>query len=46
MRYLIDGYNVMFAGGPVPRRSDPKALRRQRTRFLNELADALGAIDA
>jgi uncharacterized protein len=46
MRYLIDGYNLMYAGGLVPPRLGPDGLRRVRTRFLNDLADALGAIDS
>ncbi len=46
VRYLIDGYNLMYAGGLLGKKLGPEAFRRVRTRFLNELADTLGAIDA
>ena len=46
MRYLIDGYNVMYAGGLLGKRSGPDNFRRVRTRFLNDLAAALGPVDA
>jgi uncharacterized protein len=42
MRWLIDGYNVMHAGGRVKRDLKPTAFRDARRRFLNDLADALG----
>jgi uncharacterized protein len=47
MRYLIDGYNVMYAGGLLDgKRLGSAGFRRARTRFLNRLADALGPVDA
>lgn len=46
MRYLIDGYNLMYAGGLLGKRLGPDGFRRVRTRFLNDLADALGPLDA
>ena len=46
MRILIDGYNLMFAGGLLGGRLGPDGLRKIRHRFLNDLAAALGPIDA
>ena len=46
MRYLIDGYNLMYAGGHLGKRLGPGGFRKVRTRFLNDLADALGLVDA
>ena len=46
MRYLIDGYNLMFAGGLLGKRLGPQAFRRIRDRFLNDLAGALGSVDS
>ncbi len=46
MRYLIDGYNLMYAGGLLGKRLGPKGFRTVRTRFLNDLADTLGPLDA
>lgn len=46
LRYLIDGYNLMYAGGLLGKPLGPDAFRRVRTRFLNELANTLGAVDA
>lgn len=46
MRYLIDGYNVMYEGGLLGKRLGPDGFRRVRLRFLNDLADALGPFDA
>ena len=46
MRYLIDGYNLMYAGGLLGKRLGPDGFRKVRTRFLNDLADALGPLDA
>ena len=47
MRYLIDGYNVMYAGGLLDgKRLGSDGFRQARTRFLNDLADALGPVDA
>ena len=46
MRVLIDGYNVMFANGLLGKRLGPDGLRKIRHRFLNDLADALGPLDA
>jgi predicted RNA-binding protein with PIN domain len=41
MRWLIDGYNVMHAGGRIAPGIKPEPFRRARRRFLDELADAL-----
>jgi predicted RNA-binding protein with PIN domain len=46
MRLLIDGYNLMHAAGRMSRRFGPDGLRRARHRFLNELAHALGPVQA
>jgi predicted RNA-binding protein with PIN domain len=46
MRYLIDGYNLMYAGGLLGKRFGPDGFRKVRARFLNELADTLGPVDA
>jgi len=46
MRLLIDGYNVMYALGLLGKRLGPDGFRKVRTRFLNDLADALGAVEA
>jgi predicted RNA-binding protein with PIN domain len=46
MRYLIDGYNLMYAGGLLGEREAPAVFRRVRTRFLNDLAHALGPLEA
>lgn len=46
MRVLIDGYNVMFAGGLLGQRLGPDGLRKIRHRFLNDLSDALGPLDS
>ncbi len=46
MRYLIDGYNLMHAMGLMNRRFGPDGLRKARHRFLNNLAAALGPVDA
>ncbi|MGO9599105.1 MAG: NYN domain-containing protein [Isosphaeraceae bacterium] len=44
MLWLIDGYNLMHAIiGPEGKRLPPSAFRLQRRRFLNFLADCLGA---
>jgi uncharacterized protein len=46
MRLLIDGYNLMYAVGLLGKRFGPDGFRKVRRRFLNDLADALGAIEA
>lgn len=46
MRILIDGYNLMYAMGLLGKRLGPDGLRKVRHRFLTDLADALGAVDA
>jgi predicted RNA-binding protein with PIN domain len=47
MRWLIDGYNLMHAAGAAgDARVTPEGFRRRRRRFLNELADVLGAQEA
>ena len=46
MRFLIDGYNLMHARGLLGRRFGPDGFRQARKRFLNDLAEALGPIDA
>ncbi len=42
MRWLIDGYNVMYAGGRLGPKLSREGFRRARRSFLDELADALG----
>jgi predicted RNA-binding protein with PIN domain len=42
MRWLIDGYNVMHAGGRVGPRLGREGFDRARRRFLDDLADAMG----
>ena len=46
MRTLIDGYNVMYAGGLLGRKFGPTGFRQTRQRFLNDLAATLGATEA
>jgi predicted RNA-binding protein with PIN domain len=43
MRWLIDGYNVMHAGGRLGPRLGREGFRRARRRFLDELAATVGA---
>jgi predicted RNA-binding protein with PIN domain len=42
MRWLIDGYNVMHAGGQLGPKLSRQGFRHARRRFLDELAGALG----
>jgi len=46
MRHLIDGYNLMYALGLPGKRQGPDGFRKLRTRFLNDLAAALGPVAA
>ena len=46
MRTLIDGYNLLFAGGHTERRFGPDEFRQVRQRFLDRLAVALDAAEA
>jgi len=46
MRTLIDGYNLMFAGGLLGRRLGPDGFRKVRHRFLNDLAATLDPVEA
>lgn len=46
LRILIDGYNLMYAIGAMPRNTAPDALRKLRHRFLNELGALIPPIDA
>lgn len=46
MRTLIDGYNVMFAGGLMGRKFGPDEFRQVRHRFLNDLAASMDATEA
>jgi predicted RNA-binding protein with PIN domain len=46
MHTLIDGYNLMHELGLLEKASTPQAFRKARTRFLNRLADGLGAVAA
>jgi predicted RNA-binding protein with PIN domain len=41
MRWLIDGYNVMHAGGRIGPKLGREGFRRARRRFLDDLAAAL-----
>jgi uncharacterized protein len=42
MRWLIDGYNVMHAGGRLGPKLSREGFRRARRRFLDEISAALG----
>ncbi len=46
MRTLIDGYNLMYAGGLLGRKFGPDGFRQVRHRFLNDLAATLDATEA
>lgn len=46
MRWLIDGYNVMYAGGRLGPKLGRDGFRRARRRFLDELARALPGEEA
>lgn len=46
MRILIDGYNVMYAGGLLHKRLAPDGLRKVRHRFLNDLTSWLDPVEA
>jgi len=46
MRWLIDGYNVMHAGGRLGPKLGREGFRRARRRFLNELVAALPTEEA
>ncbi|MGP0068984.1 MAG: NYN domain-containing protein [Isosphaeraceae bacterium] len=43
MRWVIDGYNIMHAGGRLGPKVGREAFRRARRRFLDDLAHALGS---
>jgi uncharacterized protein len=42
MRWLIDGYNVMHAGGRLGPKLSREGFRRARRRFLDEISAAVG----
>jgi predicted RNA-binding protein with PIN domain len=42
MRWLIDGYNIMHAGGRLGAKLSRSGFRRARRHFLDELSSALG----
>ena len=44
MRWLIDGYNVMHAGGRLGPKLSREGFRRARRRFLDELAAGARAV--
>jgi predicted RNA-binding protein with PIN domain len=44
MRWILDGYNVMHAGGRLGPKLGREGFRRTRRRFLDELAAALGPV--
>ncbi len=46
MRTLIDGYNLMYAGGLLGRKFGPDGFRQVRHRFLNDLATTLESTEA
>jgi predicted RNA-binding protein with PIN domain len=46
MRWLIDGYNVMHAGGLLGPRLGREGFRRARRRFLDQLSAALGPAES
>jgi predicted RNA-binding protein with PIN domain len=43
MQTLIDGYNLMYELGLLEKRLGPEGFRKARNRFLNRLAEGLGA---
>ncbi len=43
MRWLIDGYNIMHAGGRLESKLSREGFRRVRRKFLDDLAHALGS---
>src|SRR5262245_26205025 len=43
MRWLVDGYNVMHAGGRLGSKLSREGFRHARRRFLDEISAALGA---
>jgi predicted RNA-binding protein with PIN domain len=44
MQTLIDGYNLMYELGLLEKRLGPDGFRKARNRFLNRLAEGLGAV--
>jgi predicted RNA-binding protein with PIN domain len=46
MRWLIDGYNVMHAGGRLGPKLGREGFRRARRRFLDDISAALGPENA
>jgi predicted RNA-binding protein with PIN domain len=42
MRYLIDGYNLLYKLGLLPREHGPRGLEHARQRLLDRLADSAG----
>ena len=43
MRWLLDGYNIMHAGGRLGPKVTRDGFRRARRRFLDDIAQALGS---
>ena len=46
MRLLIDGYNVMYAGGLLGKKFGPDGFRKARHRFLADVAAGYGPVEA
>jgi predicted RNA-binding protein with PIN domain len=46
MQTIIDGYNLMYELGLLEKRFGPHGFRKARNRFLDKLAEGLGAIAA
>ncbi len=46
MRTLIDGYNLMYAGGLLGQKFGPEGFRKARHRFLNDLVATLEPVEA
>jgi predicted RNA-binding protein with PIN domain len=46
MHTLVDGYNLMYELGLLPKQFGPDGFRKARSRFLNDLAAGLGAVEA
>jgi predicted RNA-binding protein with PIN domain len=44
MQTLIDGYNLMYELGLLEKRFGPDGFRKARNRFLDRLAEGLGAV--
>lgn len=46
MRWLIDGYNLMHALGLMRKKFGPEQFHKARQKFLDRVADGLGAVES